>query len=108
MTARRLVPLALVAAALSIASASALAETKPKPVATCVSFWAEVRARAYGYDHFVHLESACKKPATCAVSSDVNPDAQTVTLAPGESIEVATFLGSPAATFVPKVACTLP
>jgi hypothetical protein len=107
MNLRRLVPVTLLAAGLGAASALH-AETKPPPVATCVKSWGEVRARAYGYDHFVHLESSCKKTALCAVSTDVNPEVQTVSLAAGASTEVATFLGSPASTFTPKVACTLP
>ena len=84
------------------------AETKAPVVATCVKSWGEVRARAYGYDHFVVMQSTCKKAAVCAVSSDVNPDAQSVSLTPGESTEVATSLGVPASTFLPKVVCTLP
>ena len=108
MTARRLLPIALLAAAIGVAS-SLHAETKAPPVATCVKSWGEVRARAYGYDHFVHLVSSCKKTAVCAVSSDVSPDeVQTVSLAAGAATEVATFLGSPASTFTPKVTCTLP
>ena len=107
MTIRRLFPLALLAASLGAAS-GLHAETKsPKP-ATCVKFHGEVRARAYGYDHFVALESSCPKVATCAVSSDVNPEAQNVTIDPAQATEVATSLGVPASTFTPHVTCTLP
>ena len=106
-TARRLVPVALLAAALGAASALH-AETKgPKP-ATCVKFHGEVRARAYGYDHFVVLESSCQKPASCSVSSDVSPEVQKVSIDPGQTTEVATSLGVPATTFTPYVTCTLP
>ena len=103
----RLVPVALLAAGLGAAS-TLHAEPKPPVAAPCVKSWGEVRARALGYDHFVVLQSSCKKTAVCAVSSDVNPEVQTVTVAAGEKTEVPTFLASPASTFTPKVTCTLP
>ena len=107
MTARRLVPLALLAAALGAAS-GLHAEPKPSKVATCVEIARRgPRARVWLY-HFVILESSCQKVASCAVSSDVNPEVQNVSVAPGETTEVATFLGSPASTFTPRVTCTLP
>lgn len=100
----------LVLAALVTPAATSRADKKPPPappVAKCVAWHTEVRARAYGYDHFVILDSACAKPASCTVGTDVNPQPQTVSIAPGEHQEVATFLGSPASTFTANVVCVL-
>jgi hypothetical protein len=72
----------------------------------CVEAWGEVRYRS-GYDHIVHVRNGCEKPVLCAVSTNVNPDPQKVTVPPKEEIEVLTFRGSPAREFVPKVDCKL-
>lgn len=113
MTTRaRLLPAALALVAFGALLAPPSRADKPAPVpapvsATCVQWHGEVRARAYGYDHFVVLTSSCKKPATCAVSTDVAPEVLTVAVGAGESKEVATFLGSPASEFHPQVSCTM-
>jgi hypothetical protein len=84
------------------------AEKKPAPpVAKCVAWHTEVRARAYGYDHFVILDSSCAQEATCVVSTDVNPSPETAVVPAGARVEVATFLGSPASEFKATVACVL-
>ncbi len=106
---RRLAFVPLLAIFALVAPASR-AEKKPKPApvpAKCVAWHTEVRARAYGYDHFVVLTSSCTKSATCVVSTDVNPAPQTAEVAAGETVEVATFLGSPASSFTATVDCTL-
>ena len=111
MRLHRLFPIALLLTAWGVAlgaASPAHAEPKPPPTATCVKWWGEVRPRAYGYDHVVHLESSCKKTAVCAVSSDVNPEVQMVSLPAGASTEVLTFMGSPAYEFTPRVTCKLP
>jgi hypothetical protein len=74
---------------------------------TCIRWTTEVRYRPYGYDHLVHIHSACERAATCRVSTDVNPDVITVRVPPRESVTVVTFQGSPARTFSAKVACAL-
>jgi hypothetical protein len=73
----------------------------------CIRWTTEVRYRPYGYDHLVHIHSACERAASCRVSTDVNPDAITVRVPPRESVTVVTFQGSPARTFSAKVACAL-
>jgi hypothetical protein len=72
---------------------------------TCVAFWPEIRYRNYGYDHIVHLRSACDVQAYCRVWSDVNPHPTDVLVPPREEIEVVTFRGSPARQFTPHVEC---
>jgi len=79
----------------------------PTNPATCVAYWGEARTTGYGYRHVVLLSNGCKKVATCAVSTDVNPEVQTVTVAPNAIEEVVTFLEAPGATFTPKVSCKL-
>ena len=106
---RLLVPTVALAAFVASAALLAPASRADKPVAaTCVQWHGEVRARAYGYDHFVVLASGCKQAATCAVTTDVAPEVVRVAVAAGESKEVATFLGSPASVFHPSVSCTIP
>jgi hypothetical protein len=75
--------------------------------AACVAVRAEARYVPYGWSHVVVLASTCPKGASCTVSTDVNPDKQTVTVAKGATVEVITFLSSPSQTFTPLVACTL-
>lgn len=72
--------------------------------AKCVTFTTQARYIA-GFDHLVHLTSACDKVAECRVSTDVNPKEQAVRLAPGAKETVLTFRGSPASTFSAKVDC---
>jgi hypothetical protein len=76
-------------------------------VAQCIQSWPEARYRGLGYNHIVHLKNACARPAECDVATDVNPQAQHVSVAGGTAVEVNTFMGSPARVFVPKVTCTM-
>lgn len=117
MTARPFAALlapALVFAFLRVAAGAPEREARlSKPVeladdagaAPCVKYWGEARPTGYGYRHVVVLKSGCKKAQTCDVSTDVNPEVQTVPVAPGETKEVVTFLESPASGFTPRVSC---
>jgi hypothetical protein len=97
---------------LPVAFAHELAEGEEKPkeppqdptAAKCVTFTTQARYIA-GFDHLVHLTSACEKVAECRVSTNVNPKEQVVRLAPGAKETVLTFRGSPASTFTAKVDC---
>lgn len=73
----------------------------------CIRVQAVVRWGADAYNHFVILENGCARRARCQVATDVNPVAQTVELAPGQTLEVITFRGSPASEFTPRVSCEL-
>lgn len=79
-----------------------MADAGPGP---CISWTQESRPTGYGYRHVVVLKSACKKQMSCDVSTDVNPEVQTVSVAPGETREVVTFLEAPGAGFTAKVSC---
>lgn len=83
-----------------------LVDRAPATSAPCVAVRAEARWSAYAYDHVVHLQNACAGAHQCDVATNVNPAPQKV-LVPGRSaVEVLTFRGSPARTFVPLVTCT--
>jgi hypothetical protein len=71
----------------------------------CVEALPEARYRSYGYDHIVHLRSRCATEVVCIVWTDVSPTRIQADLQPAQEIEVLTFRGSPARTFVSHVAC---
>ena len=99
---------AALVAAVSPASAEAADAGAPPPqIPACVQVTTSSRWVPYGYNHVVDLANGCSKSATCQVSTDVNPEKQTVRLAPGEKKSIVTFLGSPSATFVARVDCRL-
>ena len=71
----------------------------------CIRSWPEVRYRNYAYDHVVHIGNECRVKASCAVSSDVNPEWIQVIVPAGEQVEVVTKRGSPAREFTPRIEC---
>lgn len=73
--------------------------------APCVTWYGQARPTGYGYRHVVVLQSKCTVKKTCDVSTDVNPEVQTVTVAPNETKEVVTFLEAVGSTFTPRVSC---
>lgn len=102
---------ALAVAALAMAGAPARAADAgapaPAPVPACVRVATESRWVPYGYNHVVILENGCSKAASCKVSTDVNPQAQTVEVDIAKTVEITTIMASPASQFVAKVSCTL-
>ncbi len=76
-------------------------------VPPCITWMPIVRYRAYGYDHIVRLESKCDKPSSCSVTTNANATPVSGTLPAGGRIELQTFTGSPARSFIPSVLCTL-
>ena len=73
----------------------------------CIGVTTEARYVPYGYNHVVILRNGCSKAATCSVATDVNPQASTVDVAAGTTVEVLTFTASPAQTFSAHVTCKL-
>jgi ABC-type Fe3+-hydroxamate transport system substrate-binding protein len=73
--------------------------------ASCVDVHGDATFISVGYDHIVTLTSSCKVAMSCSVKTDVNPDATTVEIAPGEEKSVVTWRGSPARVFTPDVTC---
>ncbi len=79
----------------------------PSPGSGCVEHWQEVRYRAYGYDHIVHLRNTCARTAHCSVTTDVNPQPTSAVLPARTETEVTTWIGSPASVFFASVQCDL-
>lgn len=104
MTKRSLGVLGVLPILLGLAT-SALADPPPTAAVKCVDVRPEAPYSGLGYDHLIHLTSNCKKPVTCTVKTNVNKDAQKVSLAPGEKQTVVTWRGSPAYEFTPDVTC---
>jgi hypothetical protein len=89
-------------------AAVAFAATLPSARAeglVCIGMAAQAIYNGAGYNHIVYLTNRCPGVAVCDVSTDVNPEPSHVTVPVNATIEVVTFLGSPARTFTPKVAC---
>jgi hypothetical protein len=77
------------------------------PLPPCIHFWSEARYRPFGYDHVVHIRSACSADARCKVTTDVNPEVLDATVPAHGEVEVITQVGSPAREFTAEVACRL-
>jgi hypothetical protein len=75
------------------------------PDAECVAHWTEARFVGVAYHHIVHVANGCSVPLVCSVRTNVNPDAQVVTVPSGTTVEVLTFMGSPASAFTATVQC---
>jgi hypothetical protein len=73
----------------------------------CVQASVEARPRYPGYDHVVHLANRCTVEASCLVSTDVNPQPMAVAIPAGTTVQVLTFMSSPARTFVARIECTM-
>lgn len=76
-------------------------------VPACITWHGEARYRPYGYDHVVLIRSSCARPADCTVSTSVNPEVKRVLVPANASVEVYTFLLSPAREFTAYVQCKL-
>ena len=100
---------ALVAVCLPLIGFSgyAAAQGERAKAAVCVKWTATARASGYGYNHVVEIQNTCELPASCDVSTNVNPDVMHVDVAPKASTEVVTFQGSPSREFTAKVDCKL-
>jgi hypothetical protein len=98
----------MIASALVVAASSSVAEADPPAgLPACIGVATEARYVPYGYNHIVRLTNGCSKAATCAVSTDVNPQATSVDVAASATIDVLTFTASPAQTFHAHVTCKL-
>ena len=73
----------------------------------CIEVTSEARWAAAAYNHYVRVTNGCDRLARCRVATDVNPEAQSIEVRPGASVEVITFRGSPASRFTPHVTCDL-
>jgi hypothetical protein len=96
-----------VLAALAVAAETGVAAADEDPAKACISSWGEARFGGVGFTHVVHVANKCAASATCAVSTNVEPAPQSVTVPGKQAIEVVTHLGSPASQFTPRVSCVM-
>ncbi len=104
---KRLVLATSFAAATTFALAPTFAAAAGNTAKECISFSGEARFGGVGFTHIVHITDKCAASAVCAVSTDVVPTPQTVTVPGNKSVEVVTYLGSPASKFTPYVTCEM-
>ena len=102
---------ALLTGLIALACSSARADgDKPAPAPQkpkdCVDVRGQASWASVGYDHVVTVTNSCKQAMRCSVKTNVNPDATTLDLEPGESKSVVTWRGSPAREFTPDVSCS--
>jgi hypothetical protein len=110
MVAAVLVEVAVVMLSATASSATTdISSERPRiaesPAMVCVGVWSEARYVGFGYNHIVHVANGCNVPTSCTVTTNVNPEPQTVIIPAGSRTDVVTFVGSPASTFTAKVEC---
>lgn len=76
-------------------------------VPDCIRVEGIARWGAYAYNHVVRVTNGCDRAARCLVATESNPEWQRVEVAPGRSVEVVTFRGSPASAVRPRASCEL-
>jgi hypothetical protein len=97
-----------IAAAVALSATEVTAQDAGAPaLPACIQVGTSSHYVPYGYNHVVSLKNGCSKAATCTVATDVNPQPTSAEVAPGTTVEVLTFAGSPAQTFVARVTCKL-
>jgi len=97
----------LAAGAFAVIASASTPSVAEESVPSCISWSASTRYRGIGYDHLVTLTSRCEPVVDCEIWTNVNPDKQRAEVPPGETVEVVTFVASPASEFQAHVACVL-
>jgi len=90
----------------ALGPASDVTASPQTPTKPCIQYWGEARY-VIGYNHIVHIVNGCTRDAACVVSTDFNPNQQSVSVPAGSHVTVVTYLGAPTGRFVPYVRCTL-
>ena len=93
--------------ALAFAPAANAADAGAPALPACVNVTTASRYVPYGYNHIVTITNGCTRIASCTVATDVNPEVQSVEVAPSASAEVMTFMGAASSTFAARVSCRL-
>lgn len=73
----------------------------------CITMTSEARAAGAAYDHVVHLKNHCGAPASCTVSTDLEPDPIWAELPNAKDTEVVTLKGSTEYAFQPHAFCVV-
>lgn len=104
---RPLAALAFIGVAIAAASASAADAGAPAALPACVQVTSQSIYVPYGYNHIVTVKNGCTRVAKCSVSTDVNPEVQSIDVAANTSKDVLTFMAAASSTFVARVSCRL-
>lgn len=75
-------------------------------ITKCVGVRTEARPIAYGYEHHVHIHNGCDKTVRCEVTTNSNPEVNTVTLIAGDTEDVVMSRGSPASEVTAHTKCS--
>ena len=98
------VAVGLIASGVAASAAVALNAGNAGPK-DCIAWSTEAKMDAYGYDHFVNLESKCAAAMTCEIKTSTNPQPTRATVQPGHNQRVLIWRGSPARELSAEVTC---
>jgi len=88
-----------------IASAPTTRADDPPTAQACVKARGEARYLGFAYDHWVHLSNECKRPVSCRVTTDRNPEPVDASVPAQTSVAVLTYRASTTASFSFQVHC---
>ena len=89
--------------AMLVGSSAAADEAPGLP--KCITMTSEARSEGGGYDHVVHLTNQCGAPASCTVSTNVEPNPIWADLPNQQDTVVVTGKGSSETAFRPQAFC---
>ena len=72
----------------------------------CIEITTRTTRGPTGFNHLVKLTSSCKQTMKCKVTTSANKSGVSATVPAGGSVEVNTFLNSPASSFSASADCT--
>ena len=75
-------------------------------ITKCVGVRTEAVPIAYGYEHHVHVHNGCDKAVRCEVTTNSNPEINTITLSAGDNKDVVMSRGSPASEVTAETKCS--
>lgn len=105
---RRALAASFVVVACAFVAGSASAGSTPAPTAKpkCIDVRTWTKYDFPGWDQMVTLTSTCPSEAHCSVTTSTNPDAISVDVPAGQSVDVRTWMSSPGKEFTATVDCT--
>jgi|LNFM01.1.fsa_nt_gb hypothetical protein len=101
----------LLAFALALMGAISSAQQAPAPARVagnrpdCVSVGAQAVFNGSGYNHLVTISNACPASVTCQVTTNINPQATSVTVARSSSETINTYFNAAGYGFSATVHC---
>ena len=94
-------------AALGLLAPALLARADQTSLPECLSMEKVVTFSGAGYRHAASFTSTCDRDAACVVSSNSNPEAQSLTVPAGQQRSVVFHTSSPARGLEVRARCTL-